>query len=105
MAFCVTKVQRIHDHADIRGIFPALAQVRDFQPDAVVLDIGLPGMNGYEVCRQLREMPGHEDTLVIAVSGYGQLDDVDRGREAGVTHYLTKPADPDELAHLLRSQS
>ena len=83
----------------------ALAQVRDFQPDAVVLDIGLPGMNGYEVCRQLREMPGHEDTLVIAVSGYGQLDDVDRGREAGVTHYLTKPADPDELAHLLRSQS
>lgn len=79
----------------------ALAQMRDFRPDAVVLDIGLPGMNGYEVCRQLREMPGHEDTLVIAVSGYGQLDDVDRGREAGVTHYLTKPADPDEIAHLL----
>jgi len=79
----------------------ALAQVRNFHPDAVVLDIGLPGMNGYEVCRQLREMPGHEDTVVIAVSGYGQLDDVDRGREAGVTHYLTKPADPDELVHLL----
>ena len=81
----------------------ALEQVRSFQPDAVVLDIGLPGMNGYEVCRQLREMPGHEDTLVIAVSGYGQLDDVDRGREAGVTHYLTKPADPEELKHLLES--
>lgn len=81
----------------------ALARVRSFQPDAVVLDIGLPGMNGYEVCRQLREMPGHEDTLVIAVSGYGQLDDIDRGRQAGVTHYLTKPADPDELTHLLKT--
>jgi len=83
----------------------ALAQVKDFQPDAVVLDIGLPGMNGYEVCRELRKMPGHEDTLVIAVSGYGQLKDVDRGRDAGVTHYLTKPADPEQIARLLGAQA
>ena len=83
----------------------ALEQVKDFQPDAVVLDIALPGINGYEVCRELRAMQGHADTLVIAVSGYGQLEDVDRGREAGVTHYLTKPVDPDQITRLLRART
>jgi two-component system CheB/CheR fusion protein len=83
----------------------ALKQVQDFQPDAVLLDIGLPGMNGFDVCRELRKMPGHADTLVIAVSGYGQVEDVGRGREAGVTQYLTKPADPELIARLLGAQA
>jgi two-component system CheB/CheR fusion protein len=80
----------------------ALRQVQDFHPDAVLLDIGMPGMDGYEVCRRLRRLPGQEHTLVIAVSGYGQPEDVDQARDAGVDHHVTKPADPQEIADYLR---
>jgi two-component system CheB/CheR fusion protein len=80
----------------------ALTVVRDFHPDAVLLDIGMPGMDGYEVCRRLRRMAGQQHTLVVAISGYGQLDDVERARDAGIDHHLTKPADPRQLAEYLR---
>lgn len=80
----------------------ALREAQDFRPDAVLLDIGLPGMDGYDVCRQLRRLPEQQDTLVIALSGYGQLEDVDQAREAGVDHHVTKPADPQQIAKYLR---
>jgi len=70
-------------------------------PDVVMLDIGLPGMNGYEVCRELRRNPLFADTLIIAQTGWGQ----DRFREmayfAGFNHHLTKPLRPVELEALL----
>ena len=68
-----------------------------YRPDVVVLDIGLPGMSGYEVARQLRQLDEFRRTLFIAVTGYGQEDDRRRSQEAGFDHHLTKPIDPDEL--------
>ena len=70
------------------------------RPDAVVLDIGLPGMDGYEVARRLRAGPAAGATL-IALTGYGRDDDRARAAEAGFDHHFTKPVDLDELARVL----
>jgi CheY-like chemotaxis protein len=73
------------------------------QPDVALLDIGLPGMSGYEVARTLRENEATRDTVLIAVTGWGQLEDRRRSREAGFDLHLVKPADPLELRALLAS--
>ena len=74
-----------------------------YRPSVVLLDIGMPGMNGYEVARALRTcFPEHATTLV-ALTGWGQEDDRRRAREAGFDHHLVKPADLDVLQHLLRT--
>jgi two-component system CheB/CheR fusion protein len=80
----------------------ALDAVRDFNPDAVLLDIGLPGMDGYEVCRRLRQLPDGASTLVIAVTGFGQVEDIERAHDAGIDHHVTKPVDPRLIARYLR---
>jgi CheY-like chemotaxis protein len=79
----------------------ALVVARAYRPDAVLLDIGLPGMDGYEVVRRLREDEACRGSLIVAVSGYGQEDDRRRGREAGFDHHLVKPIDPDALLTLI----
>lgn len=79
----------------------ALELVRAFRPQIVVLDIGMPGMDGYEVARQLRSMVELAPVSLIALTGYGQEDDCRRAREAGFEHHLTKPVDPDALQPLL----
>jgi CheY-like chemotaxis protein len=68
---------------------PRLA--REFRPEAVVLDIGLPGMDGYEVARRLRQPPEVNGALLVALSGYGQEEDRRRSREAGFDVHLLKP--------------
>lgn len=68
-----------------------------YKPDVVVLDIGLPGMSGYDVAKQLREDPALRSAALIALTGYGQEDDRRRAREAGFDAHLTKPVDPDAL--------
>ena len=74
-----------------------------FQPSVVLLDIGMPGMNGYDVARALRtRFPAHGATLV-ALTGWGQEDDRRRARDAGFDHHLVKPADLDVLQRLLLS--
>jgi PAS domain S-box-containing protein len=74
-----------------------------YRPSVVLLDIGMPGMNGYDVARTLRaRFPQHAATLV-ALTGWGQEDDRRRAREAGFDHHLVKPADLDVLQHLLRA--
>ena len=65
------------------------------------MDIGLPGMNGLEVARRLKDLPGLADTRLIAVTGYGQESDRSATLEAGFHFHLTKPVDPEELARLL----
>jgi len=70
------------------------------RPDVVLLDIGLPLMNGYEVARTLREK-GLQETLIVALSGYGRQQDFERSREAGIDHHLLKPLDHDKLHRLL----
>lgn len=79
----------------------ALAAVRQIHPEVVFLDIGLPGMDGYEVARRLRaEYPPHA-MLLVAVTGYGQLDDCRHAAEAGFDHHLLKPVDVGILEALL----
>ena len=72
-----------------------------FRPEVVLLDIGLPGMDGYEVARRLRERPEFERTLLVALTGWGQEADRRRSREAGFDHHLVKPANPEAILELL----
>jgi two-component system CheB/CheR fusion protein len=70
-------------------------------PEVVLCDIGLPGIDGFEVAQRLRRQPGTEQALLVAITGYGTEQDRRRGREAGFDHYLVKPADPNDLRRLL----
>jgi PAS domain S-box-containing protein len=79
----------------------ALKAARSYQPDLVLLDIGLPGLNGYEVGRQLREEFGKEQMLLVAMTGYGQEEDRRRSQQAGFDHHWVKPVDPVALRALL----
>jgi len=79
----------------------ALAAIDAFRPDAVLLDIGMPGMDGYEVARSIRANPRFHDTLLIALTGWGQEQDQQRSRAAGIDHHLIKPPDIDRLRQLL----
>jgi two-component system CheB/CheR fusion protein len=81
----------------------ALEVVRGFPLDVVLLDIGLPELDGYEVARRLRQDPQTRDLLLIAVTGYGQPEDIERARQAGFDHHLVKPADPAAVLALLAS--
>ena len=86
-----------------RGGAEAIDLFGAYRPSVVLLDIGMPGMNGYDVARALRMgFPDHAATLV-ALTGWGQEDDRRRAREAGFDHHLVKPADLDVLQHLLRT--
>ena len=77
----------------------ALEAVRECSPEAVLLDIGLPGMSGYDVARELRAAQGRP--LLIALTGYGQREDRERAREAGFDLHFAKPADLDRLQRAL----
>jgi CheY-like chemotaxis protein len=81
----------------------ALETAEQWQPQAVFLDIGLPGMDGYEVAARLRELPQVKDAVLIAITGYGQEDDRLRSRRAGIDHHLVKPVAPDALRNLIDS--
>ncbi|MCC2669478.1 MAG: domain S-box [Armatimonadetes bacterium] len=83
----------------------ALESARRFRPDIVLCDIGLPEMDGYAVARELRRQPATARIRLIAVTGYGQEEDIRRTREAGFSHHLTKPVDPDRLCGLLTQLS
>ena len=82
----------------------ALAAMDRVRPDAVLLDIGLPGMDGYQVAQRMRERPEFRRTLIVAVSGYGQDEHQARSREAGVDHHLVKPIDPIAVMDLLATR-
>src|SRR5262249_37784704 len=81
----------------------ALESAATFRPDVVLLDIGLPGMDGYAVARHLREESCTREVLLIAVSGYGQEEDQLRSRQAGFDHHLVKPVEFTALQQLLPS--
>jgi signal transduction histidine kinase len=76
----------------------ALAIAATFEPEVVVLDIGLPQVDGYEVARRLRQRPATRSALLVALTGYGQKGDQEQAREAGFDRHLIKPADPCALA-------
>jgi signal transduction histidine kinase len=78
----------------------ALSTYERFEPDVCLLDIGMPGRNGYEVARRIRQMPSGRRPLLIAITGWGQEADRHLAIEAGFDHHLTKPVDPRRLARL-----
>ena len=88
------------DHFDLRTATTgekALEIVPTFQPDIVLLDIMMPGMDGYEVCRRLREHPSLKDIKILMVTAKGALGDRVKGYEAGANDFITKPFDEKNI--------
>jgi CheY-like chemotaxis protein len=82
----------------------ALAVLEVFKPDVAILDIGLPGMDGYELAMRIREMPDHKQLRLFALTGYGQPRDVTHAKDAGFEVHLVKPIDVDRLLfHIISS--
>jgi PAS domain S-box-containing protein len=92
------RVRMVHDGLS------ALEAARAERPDVILMDIGLPGMDGYLVAQELRKDEAFKDVVVIAISGYGQDQDRRRSREAGFNHHFVKPVDYDGLLSLLVRQ-
>jgi len=82
----------------------ALEEARVFRPEIVVLDIGLPDIDGYQVAELLRQEAGLEGMLLIALTGYGQDEDRQRCYDAGFDEHLIKPVDPASLEALLSTR-
>lgn len=91
-----------HEAAAVRNGLDALPAALAFAPNVVLLDLGLPGLNGFEVARQLRA-EGFSDVVLVAVTGWGRESDRQRAVEASIDHFLVKPACPNELYRLLSS--
>ena len=97
-------LQRLRGH-ETRTAFTgpdAVAAAAEFLPNVVLLDIGLPGMDGCEVATRLRTMPALAGAFLVAMSGYGSPEDIARAKQAGFDEYLVKPADLDLLRAWLR---
>jgi DNA-binding response OmpR family regulator len=87
----------------VHGAIAALDTVVSFKPDVVLLDIGLPVMDGYEVAQRLRSRIPVEQMRIVALSGYGQQTDRERAAQAGFDDYLVKPVEPTALTEFLRA--
>jgi two-component system, chemotaxis family, CheB/CheR fusion protein len=79
----------------------ALTLAADFRPDVALVDVAMPLLDGFEVARRLRALPGLEKSLLVAMTGLGSEEDRRRCREAGFDLHLLKPVDPEELERLL----
>lgn len=93
---------------DLRTAFDgptALKVVYEFKPQVVLLDIGLPEMNGYEVAQRLREVPDFGSVILVALTGYGHEADKQRSQEAGFNQHLVKPADSSQIQQILENVS
>jgi CheY-like chemotaxis protein len=91
------EVRTAHDGLEAVGVADA------FRPDVVLLDIGLPKLNGYEVAQRIRQQPWGQCIVLIALTGWGQDMDCHHSKEAGFDHHLVKPVDPSALLDLLAS--
>lgn len=91
------EVQTAHNGAE------AVQKANEFRPDVILLDIGLPVMNGHEAGRKIRQQPWATHTTLIALSGWGQDADLEKSRAAGFNHHLVKPVDLTALGRLLVS--
>jgi CheY-like chemotaxis protein len=79
----------------------ALEEVQTFKPDIILLDLGMPGMDGYETARMVRELPEGRASLLVAITGWGQEDDRRRTEEAGFDFHFVKPVDAAVLEEVL----
>ena len=94
---------RLHGH-EVRVVHDgaaALAAADSYRPEMIFLDIGMPGMDGYEVARRLRRRPGSDSVVLAALTGWGQLADRQRSKDAGIDHHLVKPVDSQALEDVL----
>ena len=91
-----------HDVRSAADGVEALREAEQFLPNVVLLDIGLPGLDGYAVARKLRELPCCSGAVIVAITGYGQAEDRALARDAGFDHHLLKPVEPMRLFELLR---
>jgi two-component system, chemotaxis family, CheB/CheR fusion protein len=82
----------------------ALALSSTFHPKVILLDIGLPGLDGYSVAQKLRKQPETRDVMLIALTGYGQPEDRERSKAAGFDYHLVKPVDHNAIENLIDSQ-
>jgi signal transduction histidine kinase len=82
----------------------ALAIAKEIKPDVVLLDIGLPRLNGYDVARLIRQESWGSNPILVAITGWGQTEDKDLSREAGFDHHLVKPIDHDHLIKLIQKR-
>lgn len=94
--------KQAHDVRTTHDGRSAIELATEFRPQVVVLDLGLPQVDGYEVSRRLRTLPETRDALIIAVSGYGQDEDRRRSRQAGFDHHFIKPVDFQTLLGIVR---
>jgi CheY-like chemotaxis protein len=81
--------------------YAALTLAKQFLPEVVILDLGLPGLDGFEVCNRLKREPDVQNARIIVVSGYAGNEDRLRSKTAGCDAHLAKPADPQELLTLI----
>ena len=79
----------------------ALAKLAEFKPDIVLLDIGLPEIDGYEIARRIRASPDHRHVRLVALTGYGQADDRQRATTSGFDAHLVKPVEFSALQRVL----
>ena len=101
----LTALLREEGH-EVRGVHGGLAvldKVRDFGPDVVLLDIGMPKLTGYDVARALREEYGKKGPVLIALTGWKQASDRILAQLAGFDHHVAKPYDPARLLELVRT--
>jgi len=94
-----------HDVAMAFDGAAALVEAARFQPQAVLLDVGMPGMDGYQVVRQLRTRESTRSAVILALTGYGQPEDKARAKAAGFTDHLTKPVDPRLVMAMVKSHT
>ena len=79
----------------------ALKAASERQFDVIISDIGMPDMNGYQLAREVRQLPGYETVPMVAVTGYSMFDDKERSTKAGFNAHMTKPIDPRALLDLI----
>jgi CheY-like chemotaxis protein len=87
------------------GGLEALAVAPDFRPELVILDLGMPKLNGYDTCRRMRAEPWGRTLKIVALTGWTKAENDQRAEEAGFDQHLVKPADRATLRQLLRSLS
>ncbi|UXH80266.1 ATP-binding protein [Roseateles amylovorans] len=104
-ALAMTLTMAGHDVAQVNSAHDALRRLSTFRPEVAVLDIGLPGMSGYELAQRIRAHPSMQAIRLIALTGYGQPEDRERAAQAGFDAHLVKPADPQALMRALRAET
>jgi CheY-like chemotaxis protein len=99
----MAKLLELHGHEAlvVNNGPQAIAAALTWRPEVILLDIGLPAIDGFAVAAHLRQEEVCRDTIIIAVTGYGREDDMRRSREAGIDHHLLKPVSYDVLRPLL----